>query len=269
MLSNTSRALTYSLALLYAVLGLTLFVLPEQMAPVFAWKVTGFMTMTIGAWCMGNAVLAFLSARRWAWEVVYSSLVYLWAFGITESLVVLLFRGKLQLGHPIASLYLATLVVNVLAAAVGAADWMRLRPQRSGTDAITGLRRWFPIGFVLFVGGLGLYGLLAQIGDLGTNGEIFPEIMSLFTLRSFGAFYLSLAISVVPLIFERNAAAPLHHALAALGLVVFITIAALVYLRVFNLGEHPYQLVYFAAYLVSGSLQVLLLLRYGIGARRA
>ena len=51
MLSAASRRLTYLNALLYAVLGALLFILPEQLAPVFAWKATPFMTMTIGEQC--------------------------------------------------------------------------------------------------------------------------------------------------------------------------------------------------------------------------
>ena len=268
MLSNASRFVTYLLAALYAVLGSLLFIFPEQLAPVFAWKVTPFMTMTIGGWCLGNAWLAFLTARRWDWRLVHPSLLYLWIFGVSEALVVLFFRGKLQLVHPIAWLYLVTLAVNLVAAGLGAADWRRVRPPRTGTERMTGLLRAFPIGFIVFVGFLGLYGLVARIGDIATNGEIFPEVMSLFTLRSFGAFYMSLALSVVPLLFERDRGPFLHHSAAALGLVVIITIAGLAYLRVFNLQEHPYQLAYFAAYLASGVFQVIILLKYGSGLAR-
>ena len=72
------------------------------------------MTMTIGAWCLGNAWLAWISARRWDWKLVYSALLYLWLFGIFETIILLLFRDKLNLSHPIAWLYLAALLVNVL-----------------------------------------------------------------------------------------------------------------------------------------------------------
>ena len=75
MLSNASRFVTYLLAALYAVLGSLLLIFPKQLAPVFAWKVTPFMTMTIGSWCLGNAWLAFLSARRWEWRLVLPRLL--------------------------------------------------------------------------------------------------------------------------------------------------------------------------------------------------
>ena len=95
MLSNTSRGLTYLTGVLYAVLGFLLFFLPDQLALSFAWKVTPFMTMTIGGWCIGNAWLAWISARRWQWSLVYSTLIYLWLFGVGELLVLFNFRDKL------------------------------------------------------------------------------------------------------------------------------------------------------------------------------
>ncbi len=130
MLSRFSRILTYFTALLYFVTGLILFILPARIAPVFAWKVTPFMTMTIGGWCLGNAWLAWMSARRWKWAVVYTSLTYLWLFGLIQTLVVIMFADKLALANPIAWLYLVTLGVNVLTAVVGLIDWTRLRPRR-------------------------------------------------------------------------------------------------------------------------------------------
>lgn len=87
MLSNTSRLLTYLNAILYTILGTLLFLFPAKLAPVFAWKVTEFMTITIGGWCLGNAWLAWVTARRWKWNEVFSALLYLWLFGVGELLV--------------------------------------------------------------------------------------------------------------------------------------------------------------------------------------
>lgn len=47
MLSNTSGVVTYLTAILYAILGVLLFFLPEQLAPVFTWKVTPFEMMSL------------------------------------------------------------------------------------------------------------------------------------------------------------------------------------------------------------------------------
>lgn len=268
MLSNTSRLLTYLNAILYAVLGVLLFTMPEQLAPVFAWKVTAFMTITIGGWCIGNACLAWIAARRWEWGMVYTSLIYLWLFGITEMGALLFFRDKLVLQHPIAWLYLVTLVVNVLTAIVGIYDWLRLRPVREqkGKQVVWWQRAAILI-FVLSVGFLGVYDSTNQLGDPGTNADIFPELMSLFTLRSFGLFYLSLALAAVPLLWEKNLNTMLSHGFAAYGLIVFITAAGFVYLRLFDFAAHPGGLLYFGAYLVVGVPLFFVFLLFGTGTR--
>ncbi|HEY4691389.1 MAG TPA: hypothetical protein VIK33_18925 [Anaerolineae bacterium] len=63
MLSPTSRLLTRLMAVLYAVLGVILFFVPEWSAANFAWKVSPFVAMTMGGWCLGNAYFAWESAR--------------------------------------------------------------------------------------------------------------------------------------------------------------------------------------------------------------
>ena len=269
MLSNISRWLTYTCALLYGILGALLFLFPAQLAPVFAWKVTAFMTITIGGWCLGNAWLAYINARRWEWRLIYSSLIYLWLFGIGELIVLFIFRDKLKLEHPIAWLYFITLIVNVLAAFVGIFDYLRIRPSNklSGT-AITKIQSLPAVAFVIFVGFLGLYGLTAQIGDIGTNGGIFPEVMSLFTLRSFGVFYFALALGVVPYFWDRSLNAVLHHSFAAYPLVVFITAAAFMYIGIFNFAERPGGLAYFGVYLAVGIPLTFVFIKYGTGVGR-
>ncbi len=270
MLSNLSRLLTYLCAALYGVLGAFLFILPEQLAPVFAWKVTAFMTMTIGGWCLGNAWLAYITARRWQWKLVYTALIYLWLFGIGELTVVFFFRDKLNLAHPIAWLYLLTLLLNTLAAVIGVFDYLRLRPSNAlDGPATTNIQRLLAAGFVIFVGFLGLYGLSAQIGAPGTNAGIFPEIMTLFTLRSFGVFYFSLALAVIPYFWDKSLNAILHHSVASYALVVLITAAAFVYLGLFDFAQRPGGLLYFGAYLGVGIPLIFTFRKYGAGVSRS
>lgn len=267
MLSNLSRWLTYLLAVLYAILGSLLFLFPTTLAPVFAWKVTPFMTMTIGGWALGNAWLAWISARRWQWNWVFSALLYLWLFGLGELLVLFNFRSKLVLAHPIAWLYLITLIVNAIATVIGFWDLLRIRPSARATGpGLTTFYNVSVIGFVLFVGFLGIYGLTAEVGAPGTNGGIFPEVMSAFTLRSFGMFYLTLALGVVPFLWNKNLNAILHHSIASYGLIVFITIAAFVYLRLFDFAAKPGGLAYFVAYLAVGIPLLFVFRKFGTGA---
>jgi hypothetical protein len=266
VLSNLSRLLTYLLAILYAVLGALLYFFPETLAPVFAWKVTPFMTTTLGGWALGNAWLAWITARRWQWNLVFSALLYLWLFGLGELFVLYNFRDKLVLAHLIAWLYFATLLVNAIAAIVGIIGWIRLRPSATAAGPnFAALQNVALIAFVVFVGFLGLYGSNAQIGAPGTNGGIFPEVMSLFTLRSFGMFYLTLALAVVPFLWNKNFNAILHHSIASYGLIFFITIAALVYLRLFDFASKPGGALYFIAYLAVGIPLLFVFRKFGTG----
>ena len=266
MLSNISRLLTYACALLYGILGVLLFLFPAQLAPVFAWKVTAFMTMTIGGWCLGNAWLAYITAHRWEWKLVYTSLIYLWLFGISELIVLFLFHSKLKLESPIACLYFITLIMNVLTAFIGIFDYLRIRPSNESSGlTITKVQSLPAVAFVIFVGFLGLYGLTAQIGSPGTNAGIFPEVMSLFTLRSFGAFYFSLALAVMPFFWDRSLRSILHHSFAAFGLIIFITVAAFVFIHLFNFVERPSGLAYFGAYLAVGIPLFFVLRKFGTG----
>lgn len=266
MLSNTSRWLTYFTALFYAIVGLFLFFLPEQLAPQFAWKVTPLMTMTIGGWCLGNAFLAYVSAHRWDWQLVGTSLLYLWLFSILEIIILAIFRDKLVISHPIAWAYILSLLMSLIMAVVGILDWLRVRPAMAASGPETpGLLRILPVGAVLFTGSIGVAALVNPLGFWGTNGEIFPEPMSLFTLRSFGAFYLSLALAVVPMLFYRNFALFLNHIYSTLGFFVTISIAAFVYIRLFNFVERPFGLLYLVAYVLVGIAVGLVLLKYGRG----
>src|SRR6266498_3973259 len=128
MLSPASRNLTYLSALCYLLLGAVLFLAPDWAVGQFPWKVSSFVVMTIGGWCLGNAVFAWQSARTWRWAFVYPSLTYLWLFGIFEAAVFIAFRSKVNLGSVVAFGYLATISINVLTAIVGVIDVLRLRP---------------------------------------------------------------------------------------------------------------------------------------------
>jgi hypothetical protein len=270
MLSTAARGLTYLLAVLYTILGGILFLLPAEMAPIFAWKVTPFMTMTIGGWCLGNAWLAWLVARRWDWGITHTGFVYLWLFGLLETGVLAAFRDKLQLSHPIAWLYLATLLVNVLAALTGLWDWSRLRPTAAASSGpeVFPRARFFATVFVLFVIFLGLYGISVPIGGFATNGEIFPEPMTAFTLRSFAVFYLSLALASVPLLRQRSRDVFLFHACSFYGFIAFITTAAFWFLPLFDFPAFPVQVAYFAAYLVVGVPLLFVFRRFRADLRR-
>lgn len=267
MLTRITRALTALCAGLYLLLGVALFFFPTQSTPVFPWKVTPFIAMTIGAWCLGNAWLAGVSAARGDLRLTYTACLYLLIFGLSELSVVYAFRDRFALAGWLSWGYLLALAASVAAGVAALFAWLGL-PSRSEPvgAAISKSQRLSTGAFVLFVGFLAAYGMLAAPGALGTNGGIFPELMTPFTLRSFAAFYLSLALAVVPFFFERSLPPLLHHSFASYGLIVTITLAALINLSAFDFANRPGGLLYIGAYLAVGIPVGIELFRLGTGA---
>jgi len=254
------------LTVLYGVLGLILFVLPYEAAGDFAWRVSPMVTMTIGSWCLGNAWAAFVAARRGDWASALGVTVYFAAFGLLESGVVLAFHQNLMLAHPLAWLYVLALAVNCLFTIVVVIEWFRngavlVRSGRRLTAAEIALT----LVFVILVAFLGLYGLLAVAGMRGLNAGIFPEVLSAFTLRSFGAFYLAVALAVIPLLLTRGLGNLLGHGFASYGAIVFITASAVAFIRHFDFANRPTQFIYIGIYVLVGSVVGFYLLRYGTG----
>ncbi|OGO32280.1 MAG: hypothetical protein A2Z16_09890 [Chloroflexi bacterium RBG_16_54_18] len=256
MLSSISRTLTFIAAILYTVLGVLLFLFSSSLAPVFAWKVTPFVAMTVGAWSLGTAVFCWAALVTWKWSLVYSSLLYLWLFGVFQVLVVIAFRDRLQPAHPIAWLYLSAIIVSCLAAILGVVDWLRLRPRIEPLgEKVNRTLRILTFIVVAFVFLLGINAVRVKMGTFGTNAEIFPEVITLFTLRGFGALYLALSISGAPLLFNKGSAVFLQHIIGNSGLIVLIPLAAFLNFSTFDLNTFPTQLIYPGAYLLVGLVE--------------
>jgi hypothetical protein len=266
MFSPALRMASYVLAGFYAGLGAILFAAPTLVSGNFAWRVSPMVTMTIGGWCLGNAWGAFVCARRANWAAMTGTALYLGLFGLMQSGVVLAFRDRLLLANPLTWLYLATLALSWGFAAIALADWWRQprAPEPQGRRPVL-LERVYLVLFILFVGFLGIYGLTAAEGMRGLNAAIFPEQLTPLSLRAFGVFYLALALSTVPLLFARGVAPGLNHAYAFMGLIVFITIAALVFIRQFDFAARLTQLIYLGVYLIVGLINGAYLLRLGTG----
>ena len=261
------RALLYLLTLLYLVLGLILFVVPAKAAGSFAWSVSPMVTMTIGAWCLGNAWGGFVAVKRSQWASALGVTVYFTCFGLLQAAVLFQFHQRLALGHPLAWLYVLALAVNCVFAVAAIVAWLR-----GGSAVVVPVGRPFSIlesgltvVFILVVSFLGLYGLLATPGMRGLNATIFPEVLSPFTLRSFGAFYLSIALGVVPLLITRGVGNLLNHGYASYGALVFITVAALAFIGRFDFAHRPTQFIYIGIYVLVGAVVGVYLLRYGTG----
>jgi hypothetical protein len=249
MISLLSRTLIRILAILYTVLGVILFVAPTWSAANFSWKISPFVAMTMGGWSLGNAFTAWDTARIGRWSLVYANVTYLSVFGLLEAAVLILFRDKLILNVPMAWPYLLALALNVIVVALLAIEWLRTKPEisKEGSEVPTWVR-WLMVGFILFVGFLSLYGWVSDPEGHGTDASIFPEVLSMFTLRAFASFYAALASAVVPLIWTKGSSAVLTLGRAGMSFIIVITIAALANLNKFNFAEHPGQMLYLGAY---------------------
>jgi hypothetical protein len=264
MISSALRMLVYALSAGYAVAGSILFIMPFWSAANFAWQVSPFVAMTIGGWCLGNAWLALMITRQNWWPAALCPILYLGLFGLLEAGVLIAFREKVQLGSPLAWIYVATIGMTAVFAGAALLDGLGSRPVIARVGAPTGpVTAGLTVTFILLVGFLGCYGLFAPAGMPGLNGSIFPERLTMFSLRAFGAFYLALALAVVPLLYTRGLGNLLIHGFGAYGLIVFITMAAVSFIARFDFAARPTQFVYIGVYVLVGAVVGAYFLRHG------
>jgi hypothetical protein len=266
-LSPTSRVLTYLAAGAFAALGLVLFLAPDWSAERFPWAVSSIVAMTAGAWCLGTALFAWLAARDWRWSVVYGCLMYVWAFGLLQLAVVLWHVDGLRLDVALAWPYLLTLGIAVAALVVGITDLFRLRPalERRG-PRVPGWITAVVVAFVLFVAFLAIVAVAAPPGAMA--GSVFPDRLTLFTLRAFGAFYLALGIGAAPLTRARGLAPIVALMWAGIGLIVPILVATAVFAERFNFERRPLGALYIGAY-VAALIGAAAIIAYDRAARRS
>ncbi|HYV78265.1 MAG TPA: hypothetical protein VE979_09075 [Streptosporangiaceae bacterium] len=91
--------------------------------------------MTIGSYLLGSAWMAGIIQHTWTFARVYTLLLYLWLFGVLETVVVIIHRDKLATGAALTVPYLITLGLTVVAALAGLADWRRHQPPLQGGGA--------------------------------------------------------------------------------------------------------------------------------------
>lgn len=253
-LQPPARALLVAAAVAYVVTGVPLFLAPGWASGHFAWKVSPFVAMTAGAWCLGTAAFALAAVGRRQWPPVRPCVVYTLAFGVSQLAVALYERDHL-LAKVLTGPYLAALGLSMLAGIVAlAAGPGRLRPDGGEGLPVTGLIRLMMVAFVLLVFFLAAVAFAAP--PRATAGAVFPEPLSLFSLRAFGVFYLSLGVAMALLLADRRADGFLLYMRPGLVLVVLILAATVRYAGSFDLSAHPFQLLYPLAYIVAmlGSL---------------
>lgn len=251
MLAPKTRAAIRIGSLLYLVLGLVLFAAPEWAASAFPWNVSPFVAMTIGGWAIGNGVASWFASAPGPATRVMPVLVYLTAFAAAQLLVVIAFRGALNLGLILAVPYLLTLVFTLISSAFGI---LELRSATAivveDAEPLSRNVRLPLLALTAFVAALAVGGFLAGAGGLSTTGKIFPEPLTLFTVRAFAAFYLALAIGLVALLLRPSTASAFTLGIAGVALIIPILAAALLNIGAFDFAGRPLGILYLAAYLV-------------------
>jgi hypothetical protein len=257
-LSPASRWLTRIIAAAYLVLGLVMFAFPAWSAHHFPWKVSPFVAITLGSYLLGNAWIAAVAQRTWTFSLVYSSLLYLWLFGVLQTAVVLIHRDKLITGAALTAPYLVMLGLTVLAAVTGLAEWMRRRPSlRSGGTAMPAVVRGLQVAFVIvvaFIAAAVLYGPASA-----HDARYFPQPLTSFTLSALGVFYLSLSLSVLSMITQPGMATLATYLRGTIVLVAVIVAATLLYIGIFHFSDHPRRIVYLGTYLavLAGTIAIM------------
>lgn len=251
MLAPKTRAAIRIGALLHIALGLVLFAAPTWAASVFPWNVSSMVAMTIGGWTIGNGIAAWFASAPGPATRVMPVLVYLGAFAAAELLIAIAFRGALKLDVILAVPYLLTLGFTLIAAAFGILEL------RSSTaivlddgKPISRTTRLLLLGLAVFVAALAVAGFLAGEGGLSTTGGIFPEPITLFTVRAFAAFYAALAVGIIALLLRPNAASAFTLGIAGIALIIPILAAAFVNVGAFDFAARPLGLLYLGAYIV-------------------
>ena len=249
MLSVVARRLTYLIAALFALFGAVMFVVPRWADDNFAWSVSPFLAMTIGAWYLGSAVFAWEGARIWRWPVSHGVLVYVWLFSVLQGLLLVIHADVVRTGEPLTWPYVTMLVVAAAASVAGAAG---ATPKELVADSHkVGKRtprvvRLLSAVFVVAVAALAV----PLVDGYDSPRSIWPGPLSLLSARAFAVFFGSLALSALALVVSGRLGAMVSYLRAAIPLNILILVAALVYIGQFDFGDHPGQFLYVGLYVV-------------------
>ncbi len=248
---GVARWLTVGGGVALLLVGAVFFVAPGYSAANFPWNVSPMVAMTIGAWAIGTGAIAVDCGWRWDVPRSFAALVLVWTFALLELLVVLAFLGALRTDHLLTWPYLLALGLTAAAAVVGVPVLYRARTEiRRPGERIPGWVWFFIVSFIIVVGFLAVSLFLRTTDAPGQT--LFPEPLTLFTVRAFSAFFASLVAGAVALLFSRNLAAPVELARVGLYLIVPIVIATLANLGSFDFGARPGGLIYIGAYVATG-----------------
>ena len=247
MLSAPLRTLLLITAAIFAAFGAVLFVAPTWAAPRFPFEASPFAVMTAGSWFLGGAFLAWWSVRDARWAVVYPGIIYVAALPILETGVLIAHLDEVE-SSVVTWSYVAVLAVGVVTAVAAGVEAVRARAEHTQPVGRP-VAVWARVLTALFLA-FDLRIAIPLLLGITRGGRIWPGELPLPVARSFGAFYLAIAIAVLPLLVARRTGPILWLMPGAIFGAVVITTPALVYLELFNFDHEPGGLVYIGTYLV-------------------
>ncbi len=247
MLSAPLRTLLLITAAIFAAFGAVLFVAPTWAAPRFPFEASPFAVMTAGSWFLGGAFLAWWSVRDARWAVVYPGIIYVAALPILETGVLIAHLDEVE-SSVVTWSYVAVLAVGVVTAVAAGVEAVRARAEHTQPVGRP-VAVWARVLTALFLA-FDLRIAIPLLLGITRGGRIWPGELPLPVARSFGAFYLAIAIAVLPLLVARRTGPILWLMPGAIFGAVVITTPALVYLELFDFDHEPGGLVYIGTYLV-------------------
>jgi hypothetical protein len=274
--SESASPLTYTLGVaagaLMIVNGLILFFAPEWASQNFAWNIAPFTAMTMGAWCIGGAAFAIEAVRQRRWGVEYPGFAYLGVFGLLEIGVLAAHFDLFKPGALLTTPYILMLLAVTAAGISALVDWRRHRLTASvpGDAPIPLWMRVLQGGFVLSVG---ILALILLAGPARPGKAIFPDEMSVFTAHAFGAFYLSLVLTMLSSILAKSLAPLLTTVRAGFALALIMLVPVFSYFASFDFAARPGGLIYIGATVLAAIISLAIFafayMRTGEAARAA
>lgn len=242
-------------AVAYLGFGGLLFLAPAWAAERFPWSVTPFVAMTIGGWCIGVTCFSWIGGRRGPIGAVLPVLTFVWLFGLSEIVVLLIDKPVFDVGAPLAVPYVVSLALTLASGGFGLLELVHRATRGEdihGGDggSVGGRVRGILLALGALLAALAIGVMFAGTVSPATSGKVFPEPVTLFTVRAFGALNLSLAIGALVAGLRRSRTASVWLALAGGFLIVPTLAAAFANLGSFDLANRPLGALYVGAYLV-------------------
>jgi hypothetical protein len=240
-------------AVAYLAFGAVLFLAPGWSAERFPWTVSPFVAMTIGGWCIGVTCFSWIGGRRGPIGAVLPILTFVWVFGLSEIAVVLVEKPVFRTEALLAIPYVLSLAATL---ASGGFGLLELAHRAGGGEDIHGDRhlglhpglRAVLLGLAAILGALAVAAATADVVGPATSGKVFPEAVTLFTVRAFAALNLSMATGALVAALRGSRVASAWLALAVLFLVVPTLAAAVANLDAFDFANRPLGWLYLGGY---------------------